>query len=303
MATLHYIVDKMGGETFRGGAQANIPAPGHGRNDRSVSIGINKDGRIVVNCWSSKHQVSWREVKDDLRARNLIDDDDRPCDGGGQARYFEPPKTDPERVARALELWDQARPIAGTLSQRYAANRAINTPIAGDIARHHGQMPVSVFNPRFTRSMPAFLVAIRNPQGEITAIEITYLSPGGRRSADVKLSRKTVGSVIDGSAARLDPPGPQLVVAEGFWTTQSARQKLQLPSWSLMSVRNMRRFIPPDEVEHLHIAQDNGVEGERAARFLAGQVRAKGKRVTIHSPLPKFGDFNDWHMAHLGLTK
>ncbi|OYW99613.1 MAG: hypothetical protein B7Z12_17790 [Caulobacter vibrioides] len=150
--------------------------------------------------------------------------------------------------------------------------------------------------------MPAFLVAIRNPAAELTAVEITYLSPGGRRTSRLKLSRKTIGVMEPSSAVRVDPVGPELLVAEGFWTTLSARQRVGVPAWSLTCTRNMRSFVPPDEVQVLHIARDNGADGTNAADTLAHRARGLGKTVIGHAPLARFDDFNSWHMAHLGLT-
>jgi len=53
--------------------------------------------------------------------------------------------------------------------------------------------------------------------GSFTAVEVTYLAPNGRRAIDLRLSRKTVGPVPPGTAVRIDPSAPEMLVAEGFF--------------------------------------------------------------------------------------
>jgi putative DNA primase/helicase len=305
MKDLRNIAKKLGGETFYDGTQANVPAPRHSSSDRSVSIGLSADGRVIINTYSTKHLVTWQEVRDDLLARGLIDLEGRPCNGG-QPRFFgerKPAPTDRQRAARAQELWDLAVPTPGTASERWAIHRGITTPIGPHVARHLAETPISCFDSGKTRTMPAQLVAIHNQAGQLSAIEITYLTALGRRTSNLTLSRKTIGLMGPSSAVRIDPVDREMLVGEGFWTTKSARQKFSLPSWALTCTRNMRSFVPPAEVEVLHIAQDNGADGERSALILAHRCREMGKRAIIHAPPARYDDFNSWHTASLRLVQ
>ncbi|MFX7620657.1 hypothetical protein ABTJ52_19740, partial [Acinetobacter baumannii] len=93
-----------------GGRRANVPAPGHSRRDRSVSL-LERDGRLIIHTFGG---ADWRAVRDDLRARGLLGDE-----GAGQGQ--DRPSIASDNVSRqrrrqtAELLWLQARPIAGTL--------------------------------------------------------------------------------------------------------------------------------------------------------------------------------------------
>ena len=57
--TLHAIVRAVGGDLYQGGARANIPAPGHSRRDRSISLLLSQ-GRLVVHGFGG---AGWRAAK------------------------------------------------------------------------------------------------------------------------------------------------------------------------------------------------------------------------------------------------
>ena len=127
----------------------------------------------------------------------------------------------------------------------------------------------------------------------MSAVEITYLGPGGRRSAGLRLARKTVGLIPPGSAVWLDPRGPDLLVAEGVFTALSARRRFGLPTWALLSTSNLRSWRPPPGVTSVLIAADRGQDGEASARILATALRAMGIRTRIVLPPAPFGDWNE----------
>lgn len=68
--SLKAIVQTLGGELYDAGCRANIPAPGHSRADRSVSL-LLRDGRVVVHTFG---EGNWRGVLEHLRARGLVDE-------------------------------------------------------------------------------------------------------------------------------------------------------------------------------------------------------------------------------------
>ena len=78
--TLHAIVAALGGDLYQGGQRANVPAPGHSADDRSISL-LLAEGRVVIHGFGA---AGWREVRDDLRRRGFIDADGR-LTGAGSA--------------------------------------------------------------------------------------------------------------------------------------------------------------------------------------------------------------------------
>jgi len=135
--------------------------------------------------------------------------------------------------------------------------------------------------------------AIRDAAAAITAVEVTYLNPAGRRADDLKLPRKHVGRVPPGSAVRLDPAAPEMLVAEGAFTALSASERFSLPAWALLSTRNLRSWIAPGGVRSVLIAGDNGEDGRRSADILANRLRGQRVRVRLAFPDGSFGDWND----------
>jgi hypothetical protein len=137
------------------------------------------------------------------------------------------------------------------------------------------------------------LAAIVDLAGALTAIEITYLEPNGRRADRLRLPRKSIGVIRPSSAVRLDPLGPRLLVGEGVFSTLSASGDLDLPGWALLSTRNLRTWAPPTGVQSVMIAADRGRDGERSARILRTRLVGGGMPCDIAWPPESHGDWNE----------
>lgn len=282
--TLAPIVRALGGDLWAGGRRANVPGPGHGPKDRSVSLLLAR-GRVVVHCFAGD---DWRDVLAELADLGLVDEDGRLAGAGGGGAPGDPSRR--ERVAAARRLWSEGRPLGRTLSARHLTLRGVDAPVEG--LRHHPEVPAAVYAGRGPRR-PALLAAIRAPdQGEVVGVEVTYLAPNGTR-ARLTLPRKTVGLCPAGAAVRLAPASSELLVGEGVFSCLSAGRRFGLPAWALLSTRNLRRWRPPPGVRFVVIAGDRGAEGEAAARTLAAALRGQGVRGAIRWPPAPFGDWNE----------
>lgn len=286
--SLKPIVRACGGELYGGGRRANIPAPGHSRHDRSVSLWL-QNGRVVVHSFGS---ADWREVLDDLRARGLVDARCAPRGGGNTDHPRRAEPDDRVRLETAQRLWSEARPLAGSLSERHLRLRRIGWTPAADALRHHPRVPTAIYADR-GRRLPALLAGVRDPLGTLTAVEITYLDSSGRRSERLRVPRKTIGLVRPGSAVRLEVAGSELLVGEGVFTTLSAEGRFGLPGWALLSIRNLKSWRAPPGVARVLIAADRGRPGEAAAAWLQSQLEAQGVRTRVALPPAPFGDWNE----------
>ena len=300
--SLRPIVEALGGELYDHGRRANVPGPGHSRSDRSVSLLLQAD-RVVVHSFGAD---DWRAVLDYLRSEQLIDAHNAVLGGGGRRRVGvgapEPPGA-AERRAVAQRLWDEARPLPGSLSQTHCRLRGIVRPLPGPGAlRHHGEVPVSIYRPGRLRR-PALLAAVLDPAGRLLAVEITYLAGNGLRALDLRLPRKTVGAPPAGSAVRLDPAAAEMLVAEGVFTTLSASERFGLPGWALLSTRNLRGWSVPAGVRSVLIAADRGGDGEASAERLRARLVDDGVSATVALPPAPFGDWNDWSVRRAGLRE
>lgn len=288
------IVRTLGGDLYDRGRRANIPAPGHSRHDRSVSLLLEGD-RVVVHTFGAG---DWRDVLDHLRALGLIDAANAPLSVGGSARLAAPgPAPRLERRDAALRLWEAGRAILGTPSERYCRLRGLLGRLPGpDVLRHGAETPVSAYRcGGYAR--PALLAAIHTADGVLTAVEVTYLTPQGRRATDLRLARKTVGVSPSGCAIRLDPVGERMLVAEGVFTTRSASERFDLPGWALGSTRNLRVWRPPVGVRSVLIAADRGLDGEASAETLRSGLVRGGVAASIALPPEPYGDWNEWAVA------
>jgi putative DNA primase/helicase len=292
--SLKFIVSRLGGDLYDRGRRANIPAPGHSAADRSVSL-LLQEGRVIVHTFGDG---DWKGVLDYLRGEGLVDAHNAPT-GLAQCRRAQAPAaaTGLERRQAALRIWEAGRPLTGTLSARHCALRSVSRPLPGpDVLRHGGQTPVSAYAAS-RHHRPALLAAISDKDGVFTAVEATYLAANGRRALDLRLSRKTVGPSPGSCAVRIDVAAPQMLVAEGLFTTLSASARFALPAWALMSTRNLRHWRPPEGVRQVLIAADRGADGEASAEQLRAGLAAAGLKARVALPPEGFGDWNEAEAA------
>jgi hypothetical protein len=283
-SSLAAIVRALGGDLYDGGYRAVVPGVGHSPADRSVSL-LLANGRVVAHSFAGD---DWRDVLDDLRARGLIDAENRLVGGQGGLAPGRP--SERERRAVAARLWAEARELPGTLGERHVRSRSVARGLSPAL-RFHADVPSAVYLDRGVRR-PALLAAIQDPAGALTGVEVTYLAPTGD-AARLAVPRKTVGVRPSGAAVRLDAPGPRLLVGEGVFTCLSASEALGLPAWALLAVGNLRAWTPPPEVERVLIAADRGAPGEMGAAALARRLRFLGVQAEVRPPPQGFADWND----------
>lgn len=290
--SLRPIVQALGGDLYDRGQRANIPAPGHSAADRSVSL-LLKEGRIIVHTFGDG---DWRAVLDHLRGEGLVDAHNAPTTLGQSRRSSTAGKTGTtiERLNAARRIWEAGKAVPNTLSERHCRLRAITRGLPGaPVLRHCGHAPVSAYAAESRHHRPALLVGVSDAGGAFTAVELTYLAPNAHRAADLRLNRKTVGAVPAGAAVRIDLAAPEMLVAEGFFTTLSASERFSLPAWSLMSTRNLRSWSAPPGVRSVLIAADRGKDGEASAEHLRARLVRAGLKARIELPPCAFGDWNE----------
>lgn len=298
---LRSIVNACHGDVYDGGHRANIPFPGHSKNDRSVSLYFNSDtGKVVAKCFAEARADDWKIVMDDLQARGLIDREHKPSAGGGAGTFMRedhaPPTTSAEKLAAVHKIWDPALPASRTLAEKHCRLRNVRRPLPGpDVLRFNRETSTSVYKPDFRIRRPALLLAVQAPEGDLTGLEITYLQPNGRRvEQGLRNPRRNMGNIPPSSAVRIDAPAPEMLVAEGFFSALSATERFGLPGWALLSIRNLATWSPPDGVRSVLVAGDNQGPGRRAAEVLVGRLRAAGLEARAEFPPD---DIDDWNAA------
>jgi hypothetical protein len=260
-----------------------------------VSLRLTGDGRVLITSFGRSH---FGEVMDLLRNDGFIG-------STGRLTGFEPNWAQqvsfgvpPSSCAHLVDpLWSGAVDVSQTLSKTYIARyRAVRRPVEGIGAlRHADAVPVALLKPQPRLKTAAMLAEITNAERRRIGLEITYLRADGNRFSpeDIFLPRKTIGPLRQAHQVELDLLDQDMIVGEGVFTVLSASQRFDLPAWALLSISNMRRWVPPAGLRRLVIARDNGQAALEAATRLAERAKSQGLRVFIRAPNPAYSDFND----------
>lgn len=234
------IAKALGGEAR--GCHVIAPGPRHSPRDRSLSILVDPqapDGFVVMS-FAGDDVI---QCKDYVRDRIGIEPW-RP--GINRDRLATPRRPLPaadhsEKIALALSLWKEAKPIKGTWAAKYLTSRRINA----------ADNPSLRYLPRLT----AMVAAMVSPERQITAIQLTALNPDLPRKSDCGIPRRTIGHMGAG-AVRLAAAGDVLGISEGVETGFSAMQLTGIPVWCCLGAARMHQVAIPDTIRKLIIFAD-----------------------------------------------
>jgi DNA polymerase len=196
------------------------------------------------------------------------------------------------KTERALALWYESRPIAGTLAACYLAEtRGIDlAALPADIdaaLRFHPRCPFGPGNRH-----PCLLALLRDAiTDQPIGIQRIALTPKA-----CKIERRMLGQ---SGTVKLWPAGPQLVVGEGIETVLAAATRVTyhgaplLPAWSAVSTSLLEKFPVLAGVERLIILVDHDPAGKTAAACCTERWNRAGRTVVRLTPKRTGADFND----------
>ena len=127
MSLIQIIVSRYGGRLACDRQSGAIPAPGHSKRDRSVSLRLNADGKLLIHCFSD---TDWRDVKAAFLRDGIAGEGD--FVGNSDRRSFGVKRHDPqtahknvrpESTNHARRAWVSRRPARGALAERYLKQR------------------------------------------------------------------------------------------------------------------------------------------------------------------------------------
>lgn len=257
-------------------------------NTRSPALSVSDghDGRLLLRCHAGCDFLSILEA---LKGLGLLE-------GTGhyapsfyeeiEANRLQELEKSKKQEARALECWNMAKPIHGTLAETYLRSRSITSPIAERL-RFHG----SCWHPT-GQQLPAMVALVEG--AERLAIHRTYLRCDGMGKAIVEPAKAMLGSVA-GGAVRLSDGADRLIVCEGIETGLSLLSGLVRGSVSVcaaLSTSGMKALSLPDKPAELTIATDGDDAGRQAGHSLAERASALGWQVSM-LPAPDGRDWND----------
>ena len=216
-----------------------------------------------------------------------------------------PSSPNPDDAARrertttdALRVWAGATAALNTLADRYLIGRALPGLAASPALRFRGDC----YHPEQRGRYPALVALVVDVTGRPMAVHRTYLTSTGHK-ANIEPSKASKGPIW-GSAIRLDPEAPEIVIGEGIESSASAGRLLNLPAWAAISAGNMAHgLVLPESARAVVIAADADQAGVGAAETAAARWRAEGRRVRIARPDAPGQDFNDLLRAKLGVDR
>jgi putative DNA primase/helicase len=202
-----------------------------------------------------------------------------------------------QRNSKALtEIWNEAKPIKGTLVEKYIRQRGIAGPLPNtDDVRFH---PKLLYWDEDTGESLGFFPAMvsmmkSSKAGHPLTIHRTYLDPVSGK-AKVPMPKKLMPCAIDGAiselggAIRLYKLSTDLMaVAEGIETAMAVRSgHRMLPVWATYSASVMTNFQPPIGIKCVHIFGDVDASGtgQAAAARLALKLDKEGYKTRICLP-------------------
>jgi putative DNA primase/helicase len=290
MDVVRAIAHALGGEVT-GRDSVNVPGPGHGPADRSLSIKL--DARAPAGFVVYSHAGD-----DPIECRDHV------CDRLGLPQWTRGrkdqrmplvvtdsgPDHDKEwRKQIALKIWSQSISPIGSIVERYLREHrglALTSDIAGSVIRFHG----SLYFDASTR-LPGMVCLLRNVEtDQPCGIHRTFLD----RATGQKIDRKMLG-VAKGAAIKLDAHASvstSLAIGEGVETVLAARLADLKPAWALGSSGAVRAFPVLPALSELTILEENDPTSRRDVKICARRYLAAGKPVNIVTPNVG-NDFND----------
>lgn len=207
-----------------------------------------------------------------------------------------------EKTARALRIWEDAVPIAGTLAIDYLRARAIDglPPDPDSVLRFHPACPFG------TDTRPCMIALFRDAiTDELRAIHRTWVGTRGKA-----YGRMALGPIARAAIKLWPRDGTSLVIGEGIETVLAAALHLRRengdylrPAWALtvanniggLTSRGLRSFPLIRGVRRLIILVDNDESGvgQKAAEICSQRWCDAGREVLKLIPKGSGRDFND----------
>jgi putative DNA primase/helicase len=203
-----------------------------------------------------------------------------------------PPPPSPVREpapSRALTIWPESGPIAGTPAEVYLAGRGLYAGPEMPL-RYHPACPCG------RERRPAMVALMTDTRtGEPCGVHRTFLAPDGRSKADCKPNKMMLGR-SKGAVIRLAPDEDVttgLGLVEGIENGLSVLAVGWAPVWVALSAGGMADFPVLDGIEALTLFADHDGPGQKAEQACAQRWHAAGREVTIRTPHALGKDWND----------
>jgi len=187
---------------------------------------------------------------------------------------------DAEKFHRVEDIVRSCRDPFRTPAEVYLSSRGI-----------YCSLPHSI---RFCERPVGMAGLFQNAEGDIVAVQVTYLTRGGEKQ-NRKIQKQTfsTGANWHRYAAIRIPGKGELILCEGIETALSIHQVTGRPVWACTSTSNLSTIVLKNK--RVTIAHDGDEPGSKADQVYTKTIQrllSNGKRVRLARP-PIGKDFND----------
>jgi putative DNA primase/helicase len=266
------LVERLGGRWGANGGLCRCPA----HDDRTPSLSVRPGRtRLLLHCFAG---CTVEQVLRALERERLL----KPALPATHASDVV--HRDGRLSAAASRIWRESRSLAGTLGERYLAERGLRSG-SPELRFHrlapHGRSPL-------TRYRPALIAAVRDSCG-LTGIHRTFLDD---RPATIGGREKCGLGQFGRGAVRLGRIAPRLGLAEGIETALSATALFDVPCWATLGTERFAKVALPAEVRELVLFLDHD-QGGRHAEAVARAAFGEMAEIEARYPDEPGEDWND----------
>jgi hypothetical protein len=206
------------------------------------------------------------------------------ADGIIDLNYADAKPDEPDLIEQALDIFDAAQPLRGSLGETYLTALGLTVPEAArEVLRFHPNCPFG--NGRLFPCLVAYVQdgMTNEPKG----VHLTALGPDG-----IAIDRKIISIVDAYSTIKLggerNPASGELTIAASIEAALAAMMSGLKPAWSVLSADNIASFPKPTAhgIKKLTVIVDDDAAVEAVAKCKARW----GNLVRIATPVSKCGD-------------
>lgn len=218
-----------------------------------------------------------------------------------------------ERVKRlAQKTWDESQPIKGTLVERYLKHhRGMKFDVTQLEIRYHPNAPDSYGDKNgevklFGSRGPAMVVSFRNAEGELTAVQCTYLDKEtANKDKNAKVSKRTIGHHWGSAGIIYRGGNDKVIIGEGCETAASLvtavpTSSIYITGGNMGNAGHYDFLAKTHGKDEIHIVADNDLSLEagswKMTEVAAQKIAMNGIKPLISRPESIRGektDFND----------
>lgn len=215
------------------------------------------------------------------------------------------PEEAKQRLLNIQKIWDNHKPVSGSLVESYLRTRGIKEDPASwyNLFFHPSLAYKEDDSAPWTRH-PGMLGVVRDIQGKPLTLHRTFLAQDGLGKASVSRQKMMMAQPRDlrGACIRIDEPvdtpnGKLIGIAEGIETALSVREATGCPMWVGISDRIMEQVVFPDDVKIVVVWADIEPSGAglKAAEKMKETLEPKGIKVVIEAPFRMGRPKADWN--------